>query len=474
MVCDGADGCRKAVREQLSYGTDWVKIYANTGGLRMTADGYIDSPPNWTKEEIEAVVSEAHAKGVKVAAHARSDTGLRIAIAAGVDSIEHGDSIRPEAAQEMARKGIFLVPTLVVADYVAGPRTAAGCAVCAHTEKAHAKSFDNCRKAGVKIAFGTDAGGFPWTEINQAKEFEFEVKLGMTPIEAIRSRHDGRGGAPRHDRPGRQRSSRARSPTRRGRRRSARRRRRPSPEIDFVMKGGEIVRSPAPRAMAATAAARGKSAGRKSRAPCCASASPAAWPRASRPSPRCSSELGAAVLDADEIVRALYREGGAGAEAARKLFGDAVTGPDGRVDRVRIAALVFGDPAARHALEASIHPLVRAESATVLRRGRAPRRRRSPSSRLRSFSRRGPSPTTTASCSSWRRRRSACAAGGRRAATPRTRGGASPRRSGEEAARERVHDVIWNGGSREDAAPESRGALPALDGINSAACLRRN
>ena len=186
MVCDGADGCRKAVREQLSYGIDWLKIYANTGGLRMTADGYIDSPPNWTKEEIEAVVSEAHAKGVKVAAHARSDTGLRIAIAAGVDSIEHGDSIRPEAAQEMARKGIFLVPTLVVADYVAGPRAAAGCAVCAHTEKAHAKSFDNCRKAGVKIAFGTDAGGFPWTEINQAKEFEYEVKLGMTPIEAIR------------------------------------------------------------------------------------------------------------------------------------------------------------------------------------------------------------------------------------------------------------------------------------------------
>ncbi|MEX0880864.1 MAG: amidohydrolase family protein [Thermoanaerobaculia bacterium] len=187
MVCDGADGCRKAVREQLSYGTDWVKIYANTGGLRLTADGYVDSPPNWTKEEIEAVVSEAHAHGVKVAAHARSDTGLRIAIAAGVDSIEHGDSIRPEAAQEMARKGIFLSPTLTVADYVALPRTKAGCAICAEMPKIHAKSFENCRKAGVKIAFGTDAGGFPWTEINQAKEFEHEVAFGMSPLEAIRS-----------------------------------------------------------------------------------------------------------------------------------------------------------------------------------------------------------------------------------------------------------------------------------------------
>ena len=87
----------------------------------------------------------------------------------------------------MARRGIYLVPTLLVADYVAGPRSAAGCAVCAVTEKSHAKSFDNCRKSGVKIAFGTDAGGFPWTELNQAKEFEFEVKNGMTPIEAIRT-----------------------------------------------------------------------------------------------------------------------------------------------------------------------------------------------------------------------------------------------------------------------------------------------
>jgi len=174
-------------RMQISYGTDWVKIYANTGGLRMTDDGYVDSPPNWTKEEIEAVVSEAHAHRIRVVAHARSDTGVRISIAAGVDSIEHGDSIRPEAAQEMARKGIFLSPTLTVANYVAGPRARAGCAICGELPKIHAKSLANCRKAGVKIAFGTDAGGFPWTEINQAQEFEHEVRLGMTPIEAIRS-----------------------------------------------------------------------------------------------------------------------------------------------------------------------------------------------------------------------------------------------------------------------------------------------
>ena len=187
MTCDGADACRRAVREQLSYGTDWVKIYANTGGLHLTADGYVDSPPNWTKEEIEAVVSEAHAHGVKVAAHARSDSGARLAVAAGVDSLEHGDSIRPEVAADMAKKGIAFCPTLTVVHYVSGPRAAAGCELCTQSAKIQARSFENCRKAGVKIVFGTDAGGFPWTEINQAKEFEYEVGLGMTPIEAIRT-----------------------------------------------------------------------------------------------------------------------------------------------------------------------------------------------------------------------------------------------------------------------------------------------
>ncbi|HEY6931390.1 MAG TPA: amidohydrolase family protein [Thermoanaerobaculia bacterium] len=187
QLCDGADGCRKAVREHISYGVDWIKIYANTAGLRMTPDGYVDSPPNWTKEEIEAVVSEAHAHRIKVAAHATSDTGTRIAVEAGVDSIEHGDSIRPEIARQMAAKGIYLCPTLTVSAYVAEPRARAGAPIWGEMPKILAKSLDNCRKAGVKVIFGTDAGGFPWTEINQAKEFEYEVRMGMSPIEAIRS-----------------------------------------------------------------------------------------------------------------------------------------------------------------------------------------------------------------------------------------------------------------------------------------------
>lgn len=187
QICDGAVECRKAVREQISYGTDWVKVYANTGGLRLTDDGWVDSPPNWTREELDAVVSEAHAHRIKVAAHARSDSGVRIAVAAGVDSIEHGDSIRPEVAAEMARKGIALSPTLTVAEYVAGPRAAEGCAICGRLPEIHRRSVENCRRAGVKIVFGTDAGGFPWTEIPQGREFALEVAIGMSPLEAIRS-----------------------------------------------------------------------------------------------------------------------------------------------------------------------------------------------------------------------------------------------------------------------------------------------
>jgi imidazolonepropionase-like amidohydrolase len=246
QLCDGADGCRRAVREQLSFGTDWVKVYANTGGIHTTSDGYIESPPNWTKEELAAVVTEAHARGAKVAAHATSDTGTRMAVEAGVDSIEHGTSIRPELAREMARKGIFLSPTLTVTAYVAEPRAREGRAIWAEIPKSQARSFENCRKAGVKIAFGTDAGGFPWTEINQAREFEHEVRLGMSPIEAIRSATTvaaellgtvGRAGVVAPGAwadlvavPGDPLSDVS-----------------VLSRIDFVMKGGEIVRAPSPR-----------------------------------------------------------------------------------------------------------------------------------------------------------------------------------------------------------------------------------
>jgi dephospho-CoA kinase len=159
--------------------------------------------------------------------------------------------------------------------------------------------------------------------------------------------------------------------------------------------------------------------------------------------------LGAAVLDADEIVRGLYREGGAGAEAARELFGDSVLGPDGRVDRTRIAALVFGNPGARHALEARIHPLVRAERerffAEAERRG-APVAVVEASQLLEAKTE-----------SEYDRILLVMAPEEERVRRWREKGGdpedAQRRIASQirpEAARERAHDVIWNRGSLEE------------------------
>lgn len=187
QVCDGADGCRKAVREQVARGADWIKIYANTGGLFLTPDHTVDSDRIWTKEEMAAVVDEAHARHRPVAAHATSDTGVRMAVEAGVDSIEHGDSIRPEVAAEMARRHIFLCPTIWIGRYVAEPRAKEGRGIWAEMPEVEKTSFRNALKAGVPIAFGTDAGGFPWTEYSEALEFSAMVEDGMTPVEAIRS-----------------------------------------------------------------------------------------------------------------------------------------------------------------------------------------------------------------------------------------------------------------------------------------------
>jgi imidazolonepropionase-like amidohydrolase len=187
-ICDGPDGCRVAVRTQLSYGVDWIKVYVNRGpGERPTPDGYIDSAPNWTHDELEAIVSEAHARGARVAAHATSDTGVRMAIDAGVESIEHGYSIRPEAAREMADKGIVLCPTLTASNYMAPPRITERGPIWGEVQRVQRRSIENCLASGVKIAFGTDAGGFPWTEINQANEFQHLVDHGLAPLDAIRS-----------------------------------------------------------------------------------------------------------------------------------------------------------------------------------------------------------------------------------------------------------------------------------------------
>ncbi len=188
FVADGVEGCRRAVREQLAYRLDWIKVYANGGpGERLTQDGYIDSAPNWTLDEFRAIVDEAHSRGARVASHATSDTGVRMALDAGVDSIEHGFSVRPEVAARMAAQGVHLCPMNMPTDYVAEVRSRERTALWAQTPAIQERSFRNCLDAGVKVLFGTDAGTAPWTEVNEAEEFRYEVRYGMSPIEAIRS-----------------------------------------------------------------------------------------------------------------------------------------------------------------------------------------------------------------------------------------------------------------------------------------------
>jgi imidazolonepropionase-like amidohydrolase len=179
---DGADGARKAVREQAMYGADWIKYYSDRG-YHFEADGVLHSRVNFTDEEAKAIVDEAHRIGKKVAAHAIGSDGIAAALRAGVDTIEHGDGLTESLMDEMVKRGVYWVPTITVGVYV-GPGRGGNWVKMVDLEKA---AFQKALKKGVKIALGTDAGGFDWREVNQAKEFTYYVNYGMTPMQAIRS-----------------------------------------------------------------------------------------------------------------------------------------------------------------------------------------------------------------------------------------------------------------------------------------------
>ncbi|HMK28458.1 MAG TPA: amidohydrolase family protein, partial [Terriglobales bacterium] len=185
QLVDGAEEARKAVREQISYGADWIKVYSDRS-YRVRPDNTMDDIPTFTPEELRAIVDEAHRQRHKVASHAEALHGVHNSVEAGVDTIEHGAYIAPEDMKTMVAKGIYYVPTLYVGVYVAEGRAAAGAPVWREIPRIHAETFRRAVEAGVKIAFGTDAGGFDW-KINPAVEFPLMVKNGMTPMQAIRS-----------------------------------------------------------------------------------------------------------------------------------------------------------------------------------------------------------------------------------------------------------------------------------------------
>src|SRR5215813_4464460 len=185
QVVDGPEDGRKAVREQISFGADWIKVYSDRSYF-LRPDGVLDDIPTFTLDELRAIVDEAHRQRHKVASHAIALNGVHNSVEAGVDSIEHGNYISDADLKAMVQKGIYYVPTIYVGEYVAQGRAAAGAKVWMDMIKIHGETFRRAVNAGVKIAFGTDVGGFDWG-IDPAIEFPLMVKYGMTPAQAIRS-----------------------------------------------------------------------------------------------------------------------------------------------------------------------------------------------------------------------------------------------------------------------------------------------
>ncbi len=180
-VADGVPEVLKAVRYQIKHGAKVIKVCATAGVLSFEGPA---GAPQYSMEELVAIVGEAERHGLKVAAHAHGTQGIKNAIRAGIHSIDHGSMLDPEAIQLMKEHGTYLVPTLFqwYLEYDLPPLL--------HEKNEYVKSFvdESVRQAieaGVKIALGTDAGVFPHGD--NGREFAAYVNLGMSPLEAIRS-----------------------------------------------------------------------------------------------------------------------------------------------------------------------------------------------------------------------------------------------------------------------------------------------
>jgi len=184
QIVDGADNIRRAVREQVKYGADWIKFYADR--RYFLKNGALHSWVNFTDEEMKAMVDEAHRLGRRVAAHAMGWEGIDASLRVGVDSIEHGYGLDEGLMDRMVKQGTYWCPTIYVGVYVAEGRAATGAPIWLTMRDLEAKAFPLAVRRGVKIAYGTDAGGYAWTE-NQAKELTYMVRYGMTPMQAIQS-----------------------------------------------------------------------------------------------------------------------------------------------------------------------------------------------------------------------------------------------------------------------------------------------
>jgi imidazolonepropionase-like amidohydrolase len=187
QIADGVDQIRHVVRAQVKYGVDVIKILA-TGGVLSKGDS--PGAPQFTPEELKAAADEAHMAGRKIAAHAHGTQGIKNAILAGIDSIEHASLIDDEGIRLSKEHGVYLVMDIYNDDYILGKAIEFGLPK-ENVEKEklvgrlQRENFERAVKAGAKMAFGTDAGVYPHGD--NAKQFFYMVKFGMTPAQAIRA-----------------------------------------------------------------------------------------------------------------------------------------------------------------------------------------------------------------------------------------------------------------------------------------------
>ncbi len=185
QIIDGPVEARKAAREQLDHGADWLKVYM-THRSWVDKKGNLVAQPTLTVDELKAIVDEAHGWGKEVACHAYNGIGLQRALDGGCDSIEHGLEITDAQIAQMAKQGTWYCPTLApyYGDW-APENTAEGVRDRKRAE-VHGASVEKAVKAGIKIAYGTDIGGIEWTQ-PMAQEFPYLTQFGLTPMEAIRA-----------------------------------------------------------------------------------------------------------------------------------------------------------------------------------------------------------------------------------------------------------------------------------------------
>jgi len=186
-IVDGVDAMRKAVREEIKYGADWVKLFASGGVLSMGDD---PSASHYSREEIQVAAQEVHRLGKKITAHAHGAEAVRFCAEAGFDSIEHCTMIDDEGLRLMKDKGVYCVPTLYVLDFLQRPENPMGVDVSIIEKAKRMRGFQRDRfskivKAGVLVSYGTDIGVFPHGE--NWRDFPCMIECGMAPVEAIRT-----------------------------------------------------------------------------------------------------------------------------------------------------------------------------------------------------------------------------------------------------------------------------------------------